>query len=269
MICLFDQQDAPDAGILTRIRLARRGYRGLYTGEALILGIRVMTATIDTTPSIPLKTVRKRIGYAAERMRAKRVRKVIFSERFPYRELVLGEGFDEMDDSRLLELFAGKIASVFSGRDKVAAFFARRLTSEAEHTFCQLCREFKYVMSAVEETDGRLYHGLCRGLGISVIGQPTEKQLSRADVAVFFSPPVRQTVLPEKCVAIPVRPSALDGVVCRKAVAGMTVELATGEAPNIPDGFPLMPLIAAAVDAGSLRREDVLVRTLEFKDMYS
>jgi len=269
MICLFDKQDAPDAGILTRIRRTRRGYKGLRTGETLILGIRAMTATLDITPSMPMKVVRKRIRYAAERMRAVRVRKVLFSEDFPYRELVLGEGFDEMDDSRLPELLAGKIASVFSGRDKVAAFFAERLTSEAEHVFRQLCREYKYVMSAVEYYDGRLYHDLIRGLGISVIGQPTERQLAKADVAVFFSPPVRQTVLPEKCVAIPVCPAALDGVVCRRAVAGMAVELTNGKAPHIPGGFPSMPLIAAAIDAGSLSREEVLVRTLEFKDMYS
>ncbi|NMA24104.1 MAG: hypothetical protein GX936_00390 [Clostridiales bacterium] len=268
---MFDRQNAPDTSIFSRIRLALRGYRGLHTGETLILGIRVMTATLDIAPSIPLKTVRKRIGYAAERMHARRVRKVLFSEKFPrtYRELVLGEGFDEMDGSRLPELLAGKIASVFSGHDKVAAFFARRLTGEAEHTFRQLCRDFKYVMTAVEENDGRLYHELCRGLGISVIGHPTDKQLAKADVAVFFSPPARRTVLPEKCVAIPVYPAALDGVVCRRAVAGMAVEPAAGEAPNTPDGFRLMPLIAAAIDAGSLRREDVIVRTLEFRDIYS
>jgi hypothetical protein len=269
MICLFDKQESSDAGIVTRFRRARRGYKGFHTGETVILGIKALTATIDITPSMPMKTVQKRIGCAAERLRAERTRKVLFSETFPYRELVLREGFEEIDDSRLLELFAGRIASVFSGREKVAAFFARRLTGEAENAFCQLCRDYKYVMAAVESDDGRLYQALGRRLGISVIGQPTEKQLSKADVAVFFSPPERKTVLPDKCVAIPVMHAALSGVVCRKALTGMTVELPKGVAQQIPDGFAHEPLIAAAIDAGALVLGDIPIRTLKIKDMYA
>ena len=269
MICLLDTLDTPDVGFIKRIRRARRGYKGLHTGETVILGMKVLCVTIDRTPSIPLKTIQKRIAYAAERMRAAHTRKVLFSKNFPYRALVLREGFDEMNESRLLELLAGKIAASFSGRDKVAAFFAQRLTGEAERAFCDLCRDYKYVMSAVDSDDGRLYNALGRRIGISVIGHPTEKQLSKTDVAVFFSPPERKTVLPDKCIAIPVNNAALSGVVCRKAVSGMTVELADGKVPDIPDGFAAEPLIAAAIDAGSLHRGDILIRGLDIKDMYA
>ncbi|NLA85831.1 MAG: hypothetical protein GX847_00825 [Clostridiales bacterium] len=268
MICLFDWQEMPDTGILTRIRSARRVYKGFRAGETVVLGMRVMHVTIDISPEMPLKTIRKRIGCAAELMRAKRAGKVLFFNNFPYREHVLWEGFDEMNEERLTEQLAGKIASAFAGGDKVAALFARRLTGEAERVFSALCRDFKYIMAAVEADEGRLYQALGKKLGISVIGHPTEKQLLKADVAVFFSPPTCQTVLPDKCVAIPVNKEAMKGVVCRRAVSGLTVELPDGRMTDIPKGFAPEPLITAAIEAGTLDPGEIMVRSLEFSDMY-
>lgn len=267
MICLVDIEETPVVGIMTRIRRARRGYRGLTFGYRIIFGMRTLTITIDVTPLMPLKTIQKRIQYAAEKMRAVRAGKVLFSKKFPYRELLLREGFDEMDEGRLLELLVGKIIFGFSGSDKIAALFAHHLTGEAERVFCDMCRDFKYVMAAVESE--RLFRTLGRRLGISVIGQPTDSQLSKADVAVFFDPPERRIVLPDKCIAVPVKGSALDGVVCSKAVCGLSVELSSGFTPDIPEGFAHEPLIAAALDTGTLRREDVLVRDIKILDMYA
>jgi hypothetical protein len=269
MICLVDIEETPAVGIMTRIRRARGGYRGLTSGYRVILGIRTLNITIDVTPSMPLKTIQKRIKYAAERMHAVHAGKVLFSDKFPYRELLLREGFDEMDEGRLLELLAGKIISEYSGSDKVAAFFARHITGEAERIFCDMCRYFKYVMAAVESDSGWLMNILGRQLGISVIGQPTQRQLSKADVAVFFDPPEQRIVLPEKCIAIPVNDAALDGVVCSKAVSGLTVELSAGITQDVPVGFAHEPLIAAALDTGTLRREDVRVRDIRISDMYA
>ncbi len=268
MICLFDWQETPDTGILMRIKNARRGYKGFHAGETVVLGMRVMHVTLDISPEMPVKTIRKRIGCAAELMRAKRAGKVLFFNNFPYRDLVLWEGFDEMNEERLTEQLAGRIASAFSGGDKAAAFFARRLTGEAERVFSALCRDFKYIMAVVEADEGRLYQALGKKFGISVIGQPTERQLSMADVAVFFSPPTQQTVLPDRCVAIPVNKAAMKGVVCRRTVSGLTVELPDGRMTDIPKGFAPEPLITAAIDTGTLNPSEIMVRSLEFSDMY-
>jgi hypothetical protein len=235
----------------------------------MILGLRILYIKVDVAPSMPLKAVYKRIGCAAERMRAERTGVLLISKKFPYRELVSREGFVEADECRLTALLAGKIVSKFAGRDKVAAFFARRLTSEAERVFREMCRDFKYVMAAVESDCGVLFNALGRRLGISVIGQPTAQQLSKADVAVFFDPPARPVILPEKCVAIPACAAALQGVVCRKAVDGLTIELGDDVLSAIPDGFAQEPLIAAALEAGTLRRQDVLVRDLKIRDIYA
>lgn len=243
------------------------GYRGLHSSCSVILGIRSLKITMDVAPSMTSNTIRKRIGYVVERMRSERTGKVVFSDDFPYRELILREGFDETDDRLLKEIVAGKIVKAFSGKDKVAAFFGRRLTGEAERVFSEMCQNFKYVMAAVE-TDGGLYHSMGKRFGISVIGQPTEKQLEKADVAVFFCPPATKTVLPEKCVVIPVTGGALKGVICRKIVSEQTIALVNGKKHDIPNGFPHEPFYSAALDAGTLRREDLQIYNLKIRDLY-
>lgn len=268
MICLIDTQETPDVGIFTRIRRIHRGYKGITARTIVILGVRALYISIDKTPSMRMIIIKKRIHYAAEKMRRDHVGKVLFSEKFTYKELVLREGFDEIDESYLMAALAGKIVSAFSGSDKVAAFFANRLTSDAERAFYDMCRHFRYVMAVMESDCGQLFANLGKRLGISVIGQPTEKQLSKADVAVFFSPPRVPTVLPEKCIAIPVNNRALDGVVYSKFVSEVKLALGNAKALDIPDGFAHEPLYAAAIDAGTLHREDVLLREVKIMDMY-
>jgi hypothetical protein len=268
MICLLGTAETPDVGIITRVRRARKGYRGVSARELLILGVRTLHITLDKTPSISQKIIKKRIKYASSLMRSERVSQVFFAKNFPYRELVLREGFDEMDECLLMKLFAGKLATEFADGEKVAAFFAERLTGDAERIFSELCRAFRYVI-AVSEADGsQLFAAFGRQLGISVIGRPTPKQLLRADVAVFFSPPKQEMVLSEKCVVIPVTASALEGVVCRNVVTGITVSLVNGMQPDIPEGFQPGPLYAAAIRAGTLRLGDVLIQNIKMADMY-
>lgn len=268
MICLIDTQEMPRVGIITRIRRALRGYKGITDRNIVILGMRVLYITVDKTPSMRTGTVQKRIQFAVSRMRTERVGKVQFTKNFPYRELILREGFDEIDESHLMELFTGKIVSALSGADKAAAFFANRLIGNAERVFCDMCSQFRYVMATLESDGTRLIAALGRRLGISIIGQPTEKQLLKADVAVFFSPPRLTTVLPDHCIAVPVTGAAPDGVVCRKFVSGVTVELANGKTPDIPDGFDHEPLFAAAMDAGTLRGEDVRLSDIKMTEVY-
>ncbi len=268
MICLIDTQDTPKVGIITRVSRAHRGYKGINYKDIIVLGMRALYVTIDKTPSMPSITAQNRVKHAAERMRASHAGKVLFSKNFPYRELVLREGFDDIDESLLMETLIGKIVTEFSGRDKVGAFFANRLTGSAERTFCEMCRDFRYVMAALDSDSSRLLGSLSRRLGISVIGQPTIQQLSKADVAVFYSPPRSAVVLPEKCIAIPVSDTYLDDVIYSKAVTGVTFELNSRRALSIPDGFPHEPLFAAAIDAGTLRREDVLLKDIKITDMY-
>lgn len=267
MICLLDTEDLPDVSFIARIGRARRGYKGIIARDLAILGVRVLYITIDKTPSISQETVKKRIKYAAERMHTARIGKVLFSKNFPYREIVLREGFDEIDEGSLMETLAGKIAAEFAGADKVAAFFADRMTASAEQTFCALCRDFRYVMAVVESEAGRLFASLGRRLGISVIGQPTGKQLLKADVAVFFNAPHVTTVLPEKCIVIPVGDIALERIVARKAVSGISVGLINGKKPDIPNGFSHGPLFAVAIDAGTLHHEAVFLHDIRITDI--
>lgn len=266
MICLIDAKEVPDAGVFTRIRRARGGYRGIQLRYITVLGMRVLYITIDTPPSMTRKTALKRIGCAVEMMRAQRVCNVLFAKNFSYREQILREGFDETDDRLLVETLAGQIASSFSGKDKGAVFFAYRLTGYAEQAFYTICRDFRYVMSAVGTDENGLVAALSKELGISIIDRPSEKQLLKADVAVFYDPPNQEITLGDHCIAIPVSSEALNGVHCRKAIAGVTVAPADGNVPEIPEGFVAGPLYAYAIRAGALRYGDIRLHDINIEE---
>lgn len=268
MICLLDTKEIPDVGFVSRFSRFRRGYTGISFKNLTIMGVRALHITIDKAPAISQRTVQKRIKLVTDRIREEHISRVLFSINFPYRELVLREGFGEIDESLLMETLAGEIASKFAGKEKVAAFFADRMTAGVEKTFCDLCRDFRYVMAVLESDGSRLFSSLGKRLGLSVIGQPSEKQLLKVDVAVFFSAPLVTTVLPETCIVIPARHNALDRVVARKAVANLSIGLRDGMEPDIPEGFPRDPLFAVALDAGTLRREEILLREFKMTDMY-
>lgn len=262
MICLIDMVDAPKAGVFKRLIRVMKGYRGFSSSCITVLGMRALFLRIHITPAMSLKATEKRIKSACAAMDAKHVGKVLFSKNFPYMRSVLREGFDEMESSLLYETLAGKIASGYPGTGKYAVLFANRLTVSALAALNDLCAGFRYVMLETETGGAEIVSSLGRRFGISVILHPTAQQLNNADTAVIFDPPGCKTILPDQCLTVAVTKSALEGVVFKKAVTGLTVGLAGGKAINIPENFPKEPLLAMALYAGTIGREDLILRGL-------
>jgi len=195
-------------------------------------------------------------------MRLHRADSVLFSENFPYRDLVLGEGFMEADGRTLMETLAGTIAERAAGSRRSAALFTDRLTSGAARTLTEMCRSFRTVM-LISDSGAETCRALGRQFGISVVTNPPAGQLHDADAAVFFSAPRNGAVLSENTVAIPSAPAALGGVTYHTAVRGVQIELAGGMAGMIPEGFAPVPLVSAALESLALGREAVRLTSYE------
>ncbi|SHH63873.1 hypothetical protein SAMN02745823_00578 [Sporobacter termitidis DSM 10068] len=260
MICLIGAEETARAGWWRRLRRAAAHDKGFSAGDEVVLGVRMLRAVIESSPGMKPEALRKRIKNAAEWMRARRVRQVIFAKNFPYRALVLREGFDEMDGGALWEALAGRIAARFGGDSHCAALFAGRLTMAVLRTLTELCASFKYLMVTTETGSGREFDALRRRTGVSVIEQPTDRQLSRADVAVIFGPQKRLVVLPPECVALGVGAGALEGVLFGRAVSELTLGLTDERESELPSGFPRDVLFSAALNAGTLQPEDIVIQ---------
>lgn len=258
-------EDAPKDFIIKRLIRSMKGYKGFSSSNVTVLGMRALFLRIQITPGASLRLIEKRIRYACGAMAANHVGKVLFSKNFLYSGLILREGFVEMESSSLYEALAGKIAT-FAGTGKYAALFAKRLTGSALTALNDLCAGFRYVMLESDSDGGGIVSSLGRRYGISVILHPTAQQLNNADTAVFFDPPRCKTVLPDKCIIVAADKRALDGVVFKKAVAGLTIKLAGGKAINIPENFPKEPLLAMALYAGTIGREEMILQDIVTAD---
>lgn len=265
MICLLDTVEIANAGLLTRIRRAIKKNLDITAESIVIYGIRVLYMRMGISPSMKGKLVRKRMRQAVDMMRGARVGSVLFSKNFPYRDVILREGFQAMDESALIELLAGAIAARCAEGKEAAVFFADRMTGSAERAFRVICRQYRYIMT-VSPGNSRLFTELTRSLGISVLQQPTESQLLKAQVAVFFAPPLGKTVLSDSCIAVPVKTHFVETVDCRRVVTGVTIGLTGGEHNQVPAGFAAEPLVAAALEAGTLRLEDIQMTDLKITE---
>ncbi len=266
MICLMDAESAPAARETSKTRRGRKKDEGVRCRLVAVLGMRAVHITIEQFEEQPGRThsqaVLNRIGTAAGLMRRHRAATVLFSENFPYRGLVLGEGFMEADERTLMETLAGAIAGKAARSRRSAVLFTDCLTSGAMRTLLELCQSFRTVM-LVSGSGADTCRALGRQLGISVVANPPAGYLKDADAAVFFSAPSAEIALSEKTVAIPTGPGALDGVTYRAAVRGVQIELAGGTAGRIPEGFAPAPLVSAALASLSLDREAVRLSSYE------
>jgi hypothetical protein len=267
MYCLLSTEDKDPVGLFGRIKRGLSGDKGLIIRETVVLGVRVLGITIEVFPGMKTEDVRAAIRRAVDAMRRERVREICFAKNFPYRALFLREGFDEMGSLLLMTTLAGRISSYLggqisavSGDGKYAAIFAAKLTVAVLRTLSELCASFKYLMVTTESGGGREFEALRRRTGISVIERPTPRQLMNADVAVVFGPLRRSVLLPAKCIAFGIGDNALSGVDCGRVVSGLRLELAAGREERLPEIFSRDVLISAALCAGTLKADDIVLR---------
>lgn len=253
---MIDAQDRPQGSLWSRVARRFRRQHDYKDHYISVLGIRVLHLTVDKWRCKSPQAVHKRLQAMFERLQAARVGKVLFSQNFPYRLLFLTQWFTELSERSLMELMAGEIAVERSMERNCVAFFTDHMTVNAELVLIELCRSFRYLLLIADAGDA-FSLSLGRRYGISVITDPTDEQLLRAETAVFFNAPHHRTVLSDGCITVPVDRDALNDVHCSVYVDGITVGFKDGRALCLPEGFPASALISAALDAGTTSRDEL------------
>jgi hypothetical protein len=269
MLCLIDHENAGYDDLLRKLRRKLKGDDGIRCRKTVVYGMPLLHLTLPVYTKIKEPGAGKISGAAVIRLRKARVSRAIFAKDFPYREAFLREGFEEADGTILTELLAGQLASLACPEGKTVVLIADSLTGSAACTLLELCVRFRHVLTVLESDGSALLKTISRKYGVSVISAPSPAQLFDADVAVSFTPPLRQIQLSGACIAIPVGSMALENIDCRRYVADCTVglkEQREAELPELAGRFPVNALIAAALDAGVLRTEDLIIRTFRIME---
>lgn len=260
MFAIIELCDPPPRGRVDRMNLFLHGYRGVVMKPEKLMGMNAMRVSIETPKARKPDALSKRIQIAVSALHQQRIRKLSFSNHFPYKQQFLRESFFEIDSIFLFQTMAGEIAAKISGDgEKTAAFFARRVMEYEERALISLCANYRYVMLQVDEGGSAISRNIRRKYGISVIDKPTDYQLNGADMALFFSPPRRKIILPDKCVAITVAKSNIDDVCYHQSVTGVTFRMPENLCNVLPRGIEPEPILSEALLSGMIRLDELKV----------
>jgi hypothetical protein len=111
-----------------------------------------------------------------------------------------------------------------------------------------------------------IFDALRRRTGVSVIARSTAGQFHNADAAVFYDAPRPDLRLSPSCAAIEAVPGALEGLSCSLAVSGLLLRLAGERQRSLIPGYPAEKLLAAALDAGTLTPEEILLQDVRIAE---
>lgn len=260
MFAIIELCDPPRRSRVDRMNLFLRGYRGVAMMPEELLGMRAMRVCIETPIARKPNALSKRIQIAMSALHQQKIRKLSFRNHFPYKQQFLRESFFEIESLFLFQTMAGEIAAKISGDgEKTAAFFARRVMEYEERALISLCANYRYVMLQVDEGGSAVSRNIRRKYGISVIDKPTDYQLNGADMALFFSPPRRKIILPDKCVAITVAKSNIEDVCYHQSVTGVTFRMPENLYDGLPEGIELEPILSEALLSGMIRSDNLKV----------
>jgi hypothetical protein len=267
MICLIEHESTGYDGFFKRIRRRLTGDNGYRCEKRMVFGMPVLHVTLAFYPRAKETFVRKTIGASAAQLR--KGSRVLFSKDFPYRAAFLREGFEEAEGTILTELLSGQLASFICPEGKTALMISKKLSGRAVQALWSLCLRFRHVL-CVTESDGRaLYGAISKKQGVSVISAPSPRQLLEADVAVVFNPPPEHMLLSDTCVVLPVGSTVPKNIYCRRFASEISFGIKDAESmeyAELTERFPLNALIAAALEAGVLRVDDVLVRSVHIQE---
>lgn len=136
----------------------------------------------------------RRAARAALQMRKQGVRRAVFPVDFPHTAVFLRSGICPVDPMPLRKALcvpyvkAKLTAMGRSERQAVIAIAGEYMTSELAEVTRTLALSYRYVMLSVRAGGAELAKDLRRQYGISLLLDPSNDQLNRADALVLFTP---------------------------------------------------------------------------------
>ncbi len=224
--------------------------------QETVLGMRALRMTVPTGGRRP-ERLRRRVISLACRFG---VNTVFLREDFPCPEWFAA--FRRPDGEEFRRRMMGKTA-VFAAECHDSVFvYLRVLDKCAERALCDLFTGFRHVMlSSANERALSAAETAADRAGVSIITDPPESRILKADAAVILDKPERAVRLGDGCVAV--TGNYGDSVICSRRVAGVEYGRVTGQAMGIPGGFSAESLIFESVLTGMMSFDDFCVKRTE------
>ena len=247
-------------GLLKRLRNRNAAVR---SESVEIMGMKALRLILETPQGLRRRQLEKRLRTARMILGRSKVDRVCFRQDFPYRKAFPDGLFREMDCQILNESMAGPIlVKTAAGGDKTALFHGRYALDRGEQVLIDLCASFRYLVVCLSDRDRLICDSIRRKYGISVIEQPTMRQLLKADTALFFTAPSQRMILSDGCTVFAVSDEALRNVRFRKKITSVTYEIPDSLKRTVPEGYSADPFLSEALLRGIVRRDQIRVEEI-------
>lgn len=269
MFSLIETVEISKPALSRRVKNSFAGVSGTRVFEDSFLGVRYAKTEIEIYDGLTYPQLEKRFLQAGAALKEAGVKDVCFSNGFEHEALFLNEGFARMDSRFLYERLAGDIVKSLGKGDKnkKVAFFSGRVSQHEERALLIICSSFRHIMLDVRQGGDMVCRNIRARMGIAVIENPTEKQLGEADIALFFSKPIGEVVLPPKCTAVTVSGENLKDVSCRRRVTRLRLSLPRELSGELPANFPPEPLVAMGAKLGRVNTNRIKIEALAVEQM--
>ena len=260
MIALIDMTATAPENALVRLRRRLGREDDIAVRRIAVFGVSALHIMLRLRQNITQPALARKIRNAGKIAAEAGVTSACFPAGFPYKDAFAEIGLTQPNETPFYEAMAAKTAAYLS-RDKAAAyFFAERRTNAGIDTLIALCENNRHVLADVPPGWARHLHDIKKRLGIAIIENPTAQQLLSAKTAIFMDARRRSTVLSRDCAVYAVNAQALSGIDARRIVTGLTVELPSNIAGDLPAGFPQTPLLAEAIRRRALHPAAIKLR---------
>lgn len=257
MLVLFLPARTVRAGRLRQMRDRALRRPGWQVEPAGVLGLKAQAITLLLYEGMRPGAVERRLDALAADLMENGLSRAVFHRDFSYRRALLERGLREPDETELLRKMAPQVVSALAREGETAFLYARQPDRETVPALEAMCAHYRYVLAEFESGGGSVTARVSRRLGVSIQERPSPKQLLRADVAVFFSPPPGLLTLGPQCVAV--FPSGVARAQVRYHRAADQITYALKGRQIMPEGYPAAQLLTAALSAGTISSEELSV----------
>lgn len=222
-----------------------------------VLGIPAVLALIEAPARPRKKSLLRALDNCAGTLGVLQVGTVFFSRTFPHRDFFLQRGFREGDRRELFRVKAADILTQSSPRCEKVLLSARRPDRRISKLLLVLGERFRFVLLDVPGLDINSLDAGFRDFGLSP-GFLRRDRVADVDAALFLDDPAYPVFLSDRCRVL--RLGDKTPLIC----GGRDIERVEFTLPEalegtIPENFPRLRLLSAALECGAIRGEDVRV----------
>ena len=231
----------------------------IQIGRRSVLQMQFLCAEIARGEKTSELLLRRSILRAARRLRKEGVTQVVLPEAFPYGDELVRCGLRAVSTLPLRRALAAELVraqldacAIVPAQARIAVC-GEYLTGELVRAVTQLALRYRYVFLDLPSGGEALCRQLRREYGVSVVFDPARSQLETADVFLLFREQEEFLQKRERVLVL-----YEDG-----AVFLPPLQIPQELEKQLPQGAERMQLLSALAEGGALRREQIVIGTLQ------